>query len=115
VPSPEPSVRFLDADFRLAFTRIVTHYWRHDSWLGDGVVFKEIGSLAGIPGVIVQGVLDVGNLLGIPWGLKHAWPGCELVLIDEAGHHVSDAGMSESLVAATDRFAQQRRSAVEGA
>jgi proline iminopeptidase len=115
VPSPEPSARFLDADFRLAFTRIVTHYWRHDSWLGDGAVLKEIGSLAGIPGVIVQGVLDVGNLLGIPWALKHAWPGCELVLIDEAGHHVSDAGMSESLVAATDRFAQQRRLTVEGA
>jgi proline iminopeptidase len=106
-PAPEPSERFMDVDYRLAFTRIVTHYWRHDGWLGDGVVLREVGSLAGIPGVIVQGVLDVGNLLGIPWELKHAWPGCELVLVGQAGHHVSDAGMSESLIAATDRFGKR--------
>jgi len=55
----------------------------------------------------VQGVLDVGNLLGIPWELKHAWPGCELVLVGQAGHHVSDAGMSESLIAATDRLGRR--------
>jgi proline iminopeptidase len=107
VPAPEPSRRFMDVDYRLAFTRIVTHYWRHDSWLGDGVVLRDVGLLAGIPGVIVQGVLDVGNLLGIPWELKHSWPGCELVLVGQAGHHVSDTGMSESLITATTHFAHR--------
>jgi len=56
---------------------------------------------------IVQGILDLGNLLGTPWALAAAWPDSELVLIDDAGHDGS-ASMTEAVVAATDRFAARR-------
>ncbi|RKN43861.1 prolyl aminopeptidase [Streptomyces hoynatensis] len=98
--------RYADPRFRTAFTRIVAHYWSKGSWLPEGIVLREAGNLAGIPGVIVQGSLDPGNLLGTPWQLTHAWPDCELVLIDEAGHSTTDDGMTEALIAATDRFAR---------
>ena len=99
-----PSFRYEAPAFRLAFARLVTHYWSHDSWLEDGIVLLDAGRLAGIPGVMVQGTLDLGNLLGTPWVLERAWPGSELVMIDDAGHG-SGAGLSEAIVAATDRFA----------
>jgi proline iminopeptidase len=103
-PSPEPNPRYRDPNFRLAFARIVTHYWRHGSWLAEGIILKEAGRLAGIPGAIVQGSLDLGNLLGTPWELAHAWPGSELIVIDDAGHNYGDPGIQDALVATTDRF-----------
>jgi proline iminopeptidase len=93
----------------MAFARIVTHYWRHGSWLEEGIVLRNAGRLAGIPGVIVQGSLDLGNLLGTPWDLVHAWPGSDLVLVAQAGHGASHPGMTDALIAATDRFASQRK------
>jgi len=105
VPTSAPSPRYDPPEFRLAFARLVTHYWSRGSWLEEGVVLREAGRLAGIPGVIVQGVLDVNNLLGTPWELTAAWPGSELVLV-AAGHDNSDA-MVKARVDSTDRFARR--------
>lgn len=96
--------QFEPPEYRLAFARIVTHYWRSGSWLEEGAVLRNAGRLAGIPGVLVQGSLDLGNLLGTPWELAHAWPGSELVIVD-AGHETRSPGMRANLIAATDRFA----------
>ncbi|WP_369217733.1 prolyl aminopeptidase [Streptomyces flavofungini] len=106
VPAPPRSVpRYEDAAFRAGFARTVTHYFAHDHWLGgDEVVLRDASSLAGVPGVIVQGGLDFGNLLGIPWRLREAWPDCELTLVEEAGHNAGALGIAERLTAATDRF-----------
>jgi proline iminopeptidase len=102
--SARPNPRYEDPAFRIAFARIVTHYWRNASWLEEGIVLRHAGRLSGIPGVIVQGSLDLGNLLGTPWSLVRAWPRCELVIIDDAGHGGS-AAMTDALVTATDHFA----------
>jgi proline iminopeptidase len=105
LPTSGPNPRYASAEFRMAFARIVTHYWRNGSWLEEGSVLRDAASLAGIPGVIVQGSLDLGNLLGTPWELVHAWPGSELVMIDDTGHGGGQR-MNESLVLATDHFAR---------
>jgi proline iminopeptidase len=108
LPTSPPLARYERPEFRMAFARIVTHYWRHGSWLEDGILLEQAGSLAGIPGVLVQGTLDLGNLLGTPWELAQAWPGSELILIDDAGHDSSAPGIADTLVAATRRFATRR-------
>jgi proline iminopeptidase len=107
VPTESPKDRYDTPEFRLAFARIVTHYWRAGSWLPEGVVLREARRLAGIPGVVVQGSLDFSNLLGTPWELTRAWPDSELVLIDDAGHNTTDT-LAAALVAATDRFGRRR-------
>ena len=107
VPTMAPSERYRDPRFRLAFARIVTHYWSNGHFLGpDGVVLAEAGRLAGVPGVIVQGQLDFGNLAGTPWLLDHAWPDGRLSLIDEGAHETATPGMAATLLAATDEFAK---------
>lgn len=105
---PGPS-RYDDPVFRLAFARIVTHYWRAGSWLEEDAVLRDAGRLAGIPGVMVQGALDFNNLLGTPWELRDAWPGSELHLIVEGGHETRSDAMVDALVAATDRLATSSR------
>ncbi len=99
------SARYDDPAFRLTFARLVTHYWRHAAWLPDGSLLRDAGKLAGIPGVLVNGLMDISGPPDIGWQLAQAWPDAELVLIDEAGHGTGYTGVGEALVAATDRFA----------
>ncbi|XVV34553.1 prolyl aminopeptidase [Streptomyces sp. CA-100214] len=111
IPAPPGSVaRFEDPEFRLGFARTVTHYWSNDHFLGEGndegVVLRDAHLLKGIPGTLVQGSLDFGNLLGVVWRLHHAWPDSELVIVDEAGHDAGAVG-DEALVAATDKYARR--------
>ena len=102
--SARPNPRYDDPAFRLAFARLVTHYWKNDHFLEDGVLLREASRLGPVPGVIIQGSLDLINLLGTPWQLTAAWPGSELVLIDQTGHG-GGAATNAAIVAAADRFA----------
>jgi len=113
IPAPPRSVeRFEDPEFRMGFARTVTHYWGNDHFLGEGndegVVLRDAHLLKDVPGTLVQGSLDFGNLAGIVWRLHHAWPASELVVVDDAGHTPGAPGMTEALVAATDKYARRR-------
>jgi proline iminopeptidase len=68
-------------------------------------VLRDAALLKDIPGTLVQGSLDFGNLLGIVWRLHHAWPGSELVIVSEVGHNAGAPGVAQALVAATDKYA----------
>lgn len=108
LPTAPPDPSFEDPRFRMTFARLVTHYWSHGSWLAEDEVLRGAGRLAGIPGILVQGALDLNNLVGNPWLLAHAWPGSVLILIDGTGHDGTTDDMRGALVAATDRFAARR-------
>ena len=110
-PGHRPHPRYDNPVFRLGFARLVTHYWRHRAWLEDEALVRDAGRLAGIPGIMIHGRLDIGGPLVTPWRLKQNWPGSELVVVSEAGHDARDPGMAESIVAATDRFARSFPSA----
>jgi proline iminopeptidase len=104
--TPEP--RRLQPTFQLAFARIVTHYFHHNAWLEEGMLLRHASALAHIPGILVHGRLDLGSPLVTAWELAQAWAKSELVMVNGAGHASTDPGMSEALIAATDRFATRR-------
>lgn len=104
-PTDKPDPRYQDPRFRMAFARLVTHYWSHAAWLEEGILLRDVGKLAGIPGVLIHGRSDVSSPLDNAWELSRAWPGSELVVVDEGGHGVGYLGMKEALLAATQRFA----------
>ncbi|HEY5751789.1 MAG TPA: prolyl aminopeptidase [Chthoniobacterales bacterium] len=62
-PDAEPEPRRLLPEFQMAYARIVTHYFRHNAWLEEGILLRNAGALTGIPGVMVQGRLDLGDRL----------------------------------------------------
>ncbi|MEV6112925.1 prolyl aminopeptidase [Streptomyces sp. NPDC052109] len=114
IPAPPRSVaRYEDPAFRMGFARTVTHYWGNGHFLGagnaEGVILRDAHLLRGVPGTLVQGSLDFGNLLGVVWRLRSAWPDCELMIVDDTGHTTGTPGMEEALVAATDRYAARTR------
>jgi proline iminopeptidase len=103
-PSTRLAPRFADPDYALAFARIVTRYVRHDAWLQDIDLLAGAEALADVPGVLVHGRFDFGAPLANAWQLAAAWPGADLVVVDDAGHSGS-AQFDRELVRATARFA----------
>lgn len=89
----------------LAFVRICAHYFAHGAWLDEGVLLREAGRLAGIPGVLIHGRLDLSSPLDTAWMLAQAWPDARLHIVDDAGHTGSTA-MRQRVRDALDGFAR---------
>jgi proline iminopeptidase len=99
-----PDPRFGDPRVRLCLARLVTHYWSNAAFLEDGALLRDAGRLSGIPGVLIHGRLDLGAPVGVPYALAREWDGCELVVVEDAGHGAGSGGIGPAIVAATDGF-----------
>jgi proline iminopeptidase len=104
-PGWRPDTRYDDPVFRLRFARLVTHYWANAAWLEDGVLVREAGKLAGIPGVLIHGRLDISSPPDTAWRMAQAWPDAELQLVDQEGHGAGGERTRELILQALDRFA----------
>ena len=100
-----PDPRYDDPRFRIAFARLVTHYWHHTAFLEDGALIRDAGRLARIPGVLIHGRMDLSSPIDVPWQLSQAWPGSQLIVIDNAGHGSGERGIRDAVIHAIDRFA----------
>lgn len=80
------SRRFADPAYRLGFARHVTHAWSHSGWFDPDLLVNRADRLAGIPGWLIHGRLDVSSPVDVPWRLHRAWPGSELIVVDDEGH-----------------------------
>ncbi len=96
--------RYDDPAFRLCFARLVTHYWSHAAFLDDDQLLRDVGRLAGIPAVLVHGRADISSPVAVPWQLAHRWAGSQLLIVENGGHG-ANAGLDDTLIAATKRFA----------
>lgn len=101
-----PQVRYDDPAFRMAFARIVTHYFSNHAWIEDGILLRRAERLHGIPGVLVHGRRDLGSPLVTAWELAQHWPGADLVVVDEEGH--AGETMTARVLEATRRFRRAR-------
>ena len=91
---------------RLAFVRICAHYFAHGAWLEEeGALLRDATRLAGIPGVLIHGRLDLSSPVDTAWSLARAWPDATLVVLDDAGHQAS-ASKRARILEALDRFAR---------
>ena len=99
--------RFASDAYALAFARIECHYFINGGFLKhDDQLIAEADRLAGIPGVIVHGRYDVVTPLKNAWDLARAWPDAELRIVPDSGHAMTEDGIIDELVRATDRFAE---------
>lgn len=103
-PTTALAPRFQDTAFALAFARLVTHYVRHNGWIGDDRLLRGAGLLATTPGVIVNGRFDFQSPLATAWALHQVWPRAELVVVDNAGHAAGHPDITAALLRATDQF-----------
>lgn len=89
---------------QIALVRICAHYFSHGAWLEEGALLRDVNRLAGIPGVLFHGRLDLGSPLQTAWELAGAWPDAQLVVIADSGHTGSKI-MRKEIVDTLERFA----------
>lgn len=104
VPGVWTNPRYADADFRFGFARTVTHYFAHAAFQPGDAILGALAGLAGIPGVLCHGRLDLAGPADAAWAVARRWPGAELHIVPGVGHLGSEP-MNDLMVAATDRFA----------
>ena len=109
---PKTIDRFGDAEFAIPFARIECHYFKHRCFLTrDDQLLANMGQIAHVPGVIVQGRYDVVCPAQNAWELHQAWPKAQLHITPDAGHAALEPGNVDALVRATDAFANEGVSA----
>lgn len=93
-------------EYARAFARLENHYFINSGFLDyDGQILDQIERIAHIPGVIVQGRYDMICPPRKAWQLAQAWPNAELRMIRNAGHALSEPGISAELVRTMDELA----------
>ena len=98
LPEPERERAAADERYALAFARIEAHYFVNGGFFDPAdQLLADAGRLAGIPGTIVHGRMDVVTPLKSAWDLHRAWPGSRLRIIEGAGHAVTEPGISDAL------------------
>jgi proline iminopeptidase len=92
-------------EYARAFARLENHYFSNGGFLKfDGQILAHSGRIAHIPGVIVQGRYDTICPPESAYALCDAWKNCELKMIRNAGHALSEPGISAELVRTMDRI-----------
>ncbi|MEL6138248.1 MAG: prolyl aminopeptidase [Cyanobacteria bacterium J06628_6] len=106
IADPDLIEKFSGDAFADAFARIECHYFIHGGFFSpDDQLLHNVHKIRHIPTIIVQGRYDVVCPMTSAWELHRAWPEAELVVVPDAGHSATEAGITAALVAATDRFA----------
>jgi len=93
----------------LGVGRLESHYMANDGFLSDDQLIRNLGQIAHLPAVIVQGRYDVICPPLSAYRLQRAWPGAKLRMIPDAGHGALEIGIARALVAATEQFKRQGR------
>ncbi len=105
IQDPNLMDSFDEDHFAEAFARIECHYFTNKGFFEtDDFLLKNIGKIRHIPAIIVQGRYDVVCPPTSAWDLHRAWPEAEFHMVQDAGHSLSEEGITKILVDATDRF-----------
>ncbi|MEX1197489.1 MAG: prolyl aminopeptidase [Pseudohongiellaceae bacterium] len=102
---PAAAAGFGNERFADAFARIECHYFtNHGFFSEDDYLLRHVDRIRHIPTVIVHGRYDVICPVENAWDLHRAFPEAELHIIPDAGHALSEPGITERLIQYTDAW-----------
>lgn len=86
------------SDARLPPTPLTeAHYIANNFFLAPGQLLANAGALSGIPGTMVQGRYDLLCAPANAVALHEAWPGSRLEIIENAGHAMTEPGVTKAM------------------
>ena len=106
LPNPELMEHFSDPAAAVPFARICAKFFLDDFYFEENQLLRDIGKIAHIPTIIVQGRHDICTPPTSAWEVKKAMPHAQFWIVDDAGHSAAEPGLVDGLVRATDAFAQ---------
>ncbi|MDI1241667.1 MAG: prolyl aminopeptidase [bacterium] len=111
-PSQDLMDHWEGAHEALSLARIESHYFVNNSFFpNENYLIENVDKIRHIPTVIVQGRYDVVCPMTSAWELHRAFPEAELKVVADAGHSVSEKGITAALVEAMDVFRDKEKAA----
>jgi proline iminopeptidase len=93
------------ADYARTFARLENHYFINNGFLEDkDAILENMDKIADIPGHIVQGRFDMICPPTSAFKLFETWPKAKIKLVPQAGHAMSEPGISSELVRITNEL-----------
>lgn len=94
----------------LQLARIECHYFINNCFFpSDNYILENINKIRHIPTVIVQGRYDIVCPMVSAWELHKAFPEAEFIIIPDAGHSISEPGITSALVDAMDKIRDKHK------
>ena len=105
VLEPKPTRGSTPAAYALAFAKIENHYFSNGGFLReDRQLLKDMHKISHMPGTIVQGRYDMICPPETAFALHAAWPASRMVVVPNAGHALSEPGISSALTTVMDEL-----------
>ncbi len=90
--------------FSDAFARIECHYFINNIFLEDNFILKNIKTIESIPTKIIQGRYDIVCPVRSAWDLSKKLINSELIIVDDAGHSMSEKGITIKLLDSVEKL-----------
>ena len=98
---------FEDSSIAEAFARIECHYFTNGGFFDtDEWILENINQIRHIPTVIVQGRYDVVCPMISAWDLHRKFPEADFHVVQDAGHSMTEGGITSKLVENTDKYSE---------
>lgn len=102
---PASAGKFGNDEFADAFARIECHYFTNKGFFPeDDYLLKHAGILKNIRTVIIHGRYDVICPVENAWQLHQVLPQSELHIVADAGHALSEPGITARMIEYTDKW-----------
>jgi proline iminopeptidase len=93
------------ADYARTFARLENHYFINNGFLDDkDAILSNMDKIEDIPGNIVQGRFDMICPPTSAFKLFEKWPSAKIKIVPQAGHAMSEPGISSELVQITNEL-----------
>jgi len=89
--------------------RLDASYFRNNMFLSPDQLVANVGRIAHLPVMIVQGGHDVIAPPESAYRVHKAWPGSVLHIVADAGHSPAESGIRRKLIQALEQFKREQR------
>ncbi len=98
LPDKNVVEHFSDPHIALSLARIECHYFSNSCFLRSNQLIEDMGNISDIPAYIVHGRYDMVCPVDQAFLLKRHWQNAKIKIINDAGHAVTEKGISKALV-----------------
>ena len=106
-PSENYLHHFDDPKVSEAFARIECHYFKNNGFFeSESWILDNVDEIRHLPIVIIQGRYDMVCPMISAWELHQALPEANFEVVQDAGHSMTEKGISSKLVEYTDKFSK---------
>ena len=95
---------FSDPHIALSIARLECHYFFNNCFLRPNQLLDDMAKIYHLPGFIVHGRYDMVCPIDQAFLLKERWSEVEIKVVDDAGHAVTEVGISNALVDCCNRM-----------